>query len=192
MFYKEISKSLFYGRLTPRQKSGIETKLTAFDIYDIVDVRWKAYMLATCYHETARAMQPIEEIGKGAGRPYGKKIKHNRTVYVEPDKLYFGRGDVQLTWYENYELMGKLLKYPLLKYPELALEPDISVRIMIEGMTKGVSNRGDFTGVSLEDYFNKYKEDPINARRIINGLDQANRIAGYYQHFLDAIIKAKM
>src|SRR5690554_5759100 len=97
MFYKEISKTLFYGWLTPRQKRGIETKLTAFDIYDIFDVRWQAYMLATCYHETARAMQPIEEIGKGAGRPYGKKIKYNRKVYVEPDKLYYGRGDVQLT-----------------------------------------------------------------------------------------------
>lgn len=192
MFYKEISKTLFYGRLTPRQKRGLETKLTAFDIYDIADDRWRAYMLATCYHETARAMQPVEEIGKGAGRPYGKKLKHNRTVYNEPDRLYFGRGDVQLTWYENYEYMGKLLKYPLLKYPELALEPDISVRIMIEGMTKGISNRGDFTGVSLEDYFNNHREDPFNARRIINGLDQANKIAVYYQYFLDAIIKAKM
>jgi putative chitinase len=191
IFFQDIQKSLFNGRLNNSQKRGIDNKLTAFDIYDIVDVRWQAYMLATCYHETARAMQPIEEIGKGAGRPYGKKIKHNRTVYYHPDKLYFGRGDVQLTWYENYELMGKLLKYPLLKYPELALEPDISARIMIEGMTKGVSNRGDFTGVSLEDYFNYHKEDPINARRIINGLDQAKLISGYYYRFLYAIIISK-
>ena len=70
-------------------------------------------------------------------------------------------------------------------------EPDISARIMIEGMTKGVSNRGDFTGVSLEDYFNYHKEDPINARRIINGLDQAKLISGYYYRFLYAIIISK-
>ncbi len=120
-----------------------------------------------------------------------KKLKHDRTVYTFPDRLYYGRGDVQLTWYENYELMGKLLNYPLLKYPELALEPEISARIMIEGMTRGISNRGDFTGVSLENYFNNHKEDPINARRIINGLDQAKKIADYYNKFLNAIRNSK-
>jgi putative chitinase len=187
LFFKVISKTLFFGRLAPHQKRGVETKLTAFDIYDIVDDRWRAYMLATVLHETGGEMQPVEEVGKGAGRPYGKKLKHDRTVYTFPDRLYYGRGDVQLTWYENYELMGKLLNYPLLKYPELALEPEISARIMIEGMTRGISNRGDFTGVSLENYFNNHKEDPINARRIINGLDQASLIAKYYRLFLNAI-----
>ena len=187
VFFKIISKTLFFCRLTPQQKRGEETKLTAFDIYDIVDDRWRAYMLATVLHETGGEMQPVEEVGKGAGRPYGKKLKHDRTVYTFPDRLYYGRGDVQLTWYENYELMGKLLNYPLLKYPELALEPEISARIMIEGMTRGISNRGDFTGVSLENYFNNHKEDPINARRIINGLDQASLFAKYYRLFLNAI-----
>lgn len=69
-------------------------------------------------------------------------------------------------------------------------EPEISAKIMIEGMTRGISNHGDFTGVSLETYFNSYKDDPINARRIINGLDQANKIAGYHYKFLNAIKKA--
>jgi ribosomal protein S15P/S13E len=62
---------------------------------------------------------------------------------------------------------------------------------MIEGMTRGISNRGDFTGVSLENYFNNHKEDPINARRIINGLDQAKKIADYYNKFLNAIRNSK-
>lgn len=191
IFFETISKSLFNGRISYSQKNGIEFKLTAFDIYDITDDRWRAYMLATCFHETGSKMQPVEEIGKGAGKPYGKKIKHNRTVYTFPDRLYYGRGDVQLTWFENYELMGKLLNYPLLKYPELALEPDISARIMIEGMTRGISNRGDFTGVSLEKYFNNHTEDPINARRIINGLEQARKIADYYYKYLSAIRNSK-
>jgi len=100
-----------------------------------------------------------------------KKIKHNRKTYTLPDKIYYGRGDVQLTWYENYELMGKLLNIPLLEQPELALRPDISAKIMIEGMTKGKANKGDFTGVSLETYFNSCTDDPVRAIRIINGLD---------------------
>ena len=192
VFFKIISKTLFFGRLTPHQKRGVETKLTAFDIYDIVDDRWRAYMLATSYHETGRTMQPVEEIGKGAGKPYGKKIKYDGTRYSTPDRIYYGRGDVQLTWYENYEMMGRLLNMPLLNQPELALKPEISARIMIEGMTRGISNRGDFTGVSLESFFNNRRDDPYNARKIINGLDQANIIAGYYFKFLEAIEIAEL
>ena len=62
--------------------------------------------------------------------------------------------------------------------------------IMVEGMTDGESRVGDFTGVSLEDYFNKHRDDPFNARRIVNGLDQADKIAGYYYKFLHAIERA--
>lgn len=186
-FYNSIRASLFNGRLTAKQVEGINFKLDAFDKAGITDDRWRAYMLATSYHETAKTMQPIEEYGKGRGRPYGRKLKMSRKPYTSPDKIYYGRGDVQLTWYENYEKMGELLNIPLLEQPELALKPDISAKIMIEGMTKGRSNRGDFTGVSLETYFNSTKNDPVNARRIINGLDKAELIAGYYYKFLEAI-----
>ena len=186
-FFNEINNTLFNSTLTNKQKEGINYKLKTFDIYDITDDRWRAYMLATSYHETARTMQPIEERGKGAGKPYGQRRKYSGAIYAEPDKLFFGRGDVQLTWYENYELMGRLLDLPLLNEPELALNPFVSARIMIEGMTRGRSNRGDFTGVSLENYFNANREDPFNARRIINGLDCAKLIEGYYRKFLSAL-----
>lgn len=191
VFFDEIRHSLFSDRTTQNQIDGLNFKLAAWEKSGLTDIRWLAYMLATSYHETAQTMQPIEEYGRGKGRPYGQKIRHDRKRYTHPDKLYYGRGDVQLTWYENYETMGKLLGIPLLEQPELALKPDVSARIMIEGMTRGKSNRGDFTGVSLETYFNSTKDDPINARRIINGLDKANLIAGYHNKFLTAIKKAQ-
>ena len=190
--FNEINQTLFKGTLTNKQKEGINYKLKAFDKHDITDDRWRAYMLATSFHETARTMQPIEERGKGAGKPYGQRRKYSGAIYAEPDKLFFGRGDVQLTWYENYEMMGRLLDLPLLEEPELALNPLVSARIMIEGMTRGRSNRGDFTGVSLENYFNANKEDPFNARRIINGLDCAKLIEGYYRKFLSALRMSAM
>jgi len=189
-FFSEINTALFSGRITQSQVDGINFKLTAWEKSGLTDIRWLAYMLATSYHETARTMQPIEEYGKGKGRPYGQKLRHDRKPYIFPDKLYYGRGDVQLTWYENYASMGALLSIPLLERPELALDPDVSARIMIEGMTRGKSNRGDFTGVSLENYFNAVKDDPVHARRIINGLDKANLIAGYHNKFLTAIRKS--
>ena len=185
-FFNEIDITLFKGSINSNQKQGINYKLNAFDKYDIHDDRWRAYMLATSFHETARTMQPVEEIGKGAGKPYGQKRKYNGAVYGDPNRLFYGRGDVQLTWYENYDLMGKLLKIPLLNEPELALDPEISAKIMIEGMTRGISNRGDFTGVALDDYFNAYRNDSYNARKIINGLDKARTIEGYYRKFLSA------
>lgn len=186
-FFDEIRETLFGGYLTQSQVDGIDAKLDAFDEFRVNDDRWIAYMLATSYHETAKTMQPIEEYGKGRGRKYGKKIKHNGDPYTWPDKIYYGRGDVQLTWYENYEKMGELLDIPLLENPDLALEPEVSAKIMIEGMTKGLSNKGDFTGLSLEKFFNSYTDDSVNARRIINGLDKAKLISGYYFKFLNAL-----
>ena len=45
----------------------------------------------------------------------------------------------------------------------------------------------NYTGVSLENYFNANTEDPFNARRIINGLDCAKLIEGYYRKILSAL-----
>ena len=190
LFFQEINRSLFRGKLNDRQREGILHKLAAFDKFDVTDNRWRAYMLATSYHETAHTMQPIEEWGKGRGKQYGRKIKQNGQIYTWPDHIYYGRGDVQLTWYENYERMGDLMGLPLLEQPELALDPEISAHIMVEGMILGKSNRGDFTGYSLENFFNPQRDDPFGARRIINGLDSAHTIAGYHYKFLEAIRKA--
>ena len=191
-FYDYIRPRLFNGSLNTRQVQGIDAIVTTCIKEKVSDRRWVAYMLATSYHETARTMQPIEEYGKGKGKPYGKKFKmgkgpNKRVGYKNPDKLYYGRGHVQLTWYENYEKMGKILGVDLLHNPELALDPVISVRILIEGMTKGKSSFGDFTGRCLEQYFNAVTTDWVGARRIINGLDCAEDIANYARIFYAAL-----
>ena len=56
IFYREIGQSLFNGRLSPGQRDGIEVKIDVFDRHGIADERWRAYMLATSYHETACTM----------------------------------------------------------------------------------------------------------------------------------------
>jgi len=186
-FFFSIRQSLFKGGLKQLQVEGINAILDKWEAQQLTDSRWLAYMLATAYHETAKTMQPIEEYGKGKGYKYGKKIKRSGIPYTLPDHLYYGRGYVQLTWFENYETMGRLLGIDLLNNPELALHPNIAAEIMFEGMTKGNSHFGDFTGKSLENYFNDKKEDWVNARRIINGTDCADIIAGYGKKFLTAI-----
>jgi len=191
VFYKKVRAEFFNGRLSQQQTDGMAAILQKWERSGFTDIRWLAYMLGTTYHETARTMYPIEEYGKGRGRRYGKKIKQSGKPYDEPDHIYYGRGYVQITWYENYERMGRILGIPLLEHPELALIPEHAADIMFEGMTKSVSFKGDFTGHCLEQYFNDAKEDWVSARRIINGIDRAELIAGYSKRFYE-IIKASL
>lgn len=175
-FLVSIKLNLFKNELTHKQIEGMEAILTYWENNGFHDGRHLAYILATTFHETARTMQPIEEYGKGKTRPYGKP--HPIT-----GKTYYGRGFVQLTWYDNYVKAGKIVNEDFINYPELACDLKYATEILVEGMTVGL-----FTGKKLSDYFNDTKEDPINARRIINGTDKAELIAGYYYKFLNAII----
>jgi hypothetical protein len=185
-FFAGIRK-MFGKEMFQTQVSGIEVILKEWELRKLTDLRHLAYMLATSFHETGTTMQPVVEWGKGAGKDYGKKLKRTRLPYSSPDKLYYGRGLVQLTWYENYEHMGKLLNLDLLSNPDLACLPYVAVKIMFEGMLKANSHFGDFTGVCLEMYFNEKTEDWIGARKIINGTDRAEKIAGYAKTFYQAL-----
>lgn len=181
-FYDVIRSSLFKGSITTKQFEGLEAIIKEYMALCINDTRKLAYILSTAFHETAKTMQPISEYGKGKGYEYGKKLKMSRKPYVSPDKLYYGRGYVQLTWYENYDAMGKLLKFDLLNNPDLLLKADVSVKVLFQGMIKGM-----FTGKKLSDYFSEEKTDAYNARKIINGLDKAKLIEGYFEVFYGAL-----
>jgi hypothetical protein len=50
---------------------------------------------------------------------------------------------------------------------------------------------GWFTGKKLSQYFNDGKDDPVNARQIINGNDKDDLIAGYHEDFLAALVDAE-
>ena len=182
VFFDNV-RGLFQGRLNQSQVDGLNALLDAVNGCRINEA---AYMLATAYHETARTMQPIEEYGKGRGRDYGKRLKMSRKPYSDTLPLYYGRGYVQLTWYENYDKAGRLLGIDLLNKPELALDAAIAAKIMREGMIEGW-----FTGKKLNDYVGLRTADYVGARRIINGTDKANLIAGYAVAFELALRKAK-
>jgi len=137
---------------------------------EVTDLRWAAYMLATTFHECAGRWQPIEEFDKGKGRKYGDPHTNG--------KIYYGRGFVQLTWEGNYKTIGKILGVPLYDNPELALDPEIAYKIMSYGMRHGA-----FTGAYLKQRIHDDVCDYIGSRRIINGTDKAELIAGYAEKF---------
>lgn len=163
------------GKLGARQIHGLNALLASAEAdTKLTDIRSLAYMLATVRHECANTWRPIEEYGKGRGQRYGKPVTVTDPQGKKHTNVYYGRGYVQLTWEHNYAKMGKLLKSRLLYSPSLALQPAVAYKIMSLGMRLGI-----FTGKKLGDYIHGNKRDYVNARRIINGLDRAQTIAGY-------------
>jgi len=165
----------------PSQVIGTEAILKAMHG---LPVSWVAYALATAYHETAYTMQPIKERGGRAYfmRMYDKTGKRPGVAKalgntVEGDGATFaGRGYVQLTGCANYAKASIKLGADLVGKPDLAMQPDIAARILREGMTDAW-----FTGRGFVAFLPS--EDPATvtqftqARRIINGMDQAGKIA---------------
>lgn len=150
-----------------------------------------AYVLATAWHETGAKMLPIREtfaetddeaIARLDRAWNAGKLPQVKQPYWRKDargQAWFGRGFVQLTHKENYKKVASLIGQPIDLYPHLALNPVIAAKILVVGMVKGV-----FTGYKLNDFINKNKIDFVNARKIINGLDRANKIAKYAEQFL--------
>ena len=178
--YDAVRVPVFSGRLYQNQIEGIDGILSEWErLQPAGDPHFVAYMLATASWETAHTMRPVEEYGHGRGRAYG-------TPTGPWHQVYDGRGDVQLTWETNYRKATQRLRakgvigadLDLEKTPALAMRADIAAAIMLFGMVEGW-----FTGKTLADYFNVGKSDWVNARRIINGTDQAATIAGYGKAF---------
>ncbi len=136
-----------------------------------------AYVLATAYHETAHTMKPIIEKG-------GEKYLRSKKYYP-----FFGRGYVQITWRENYVKAGKALGVDFVKKPELLLQPEYAAPILIIGMVEGWF-AGDAKGRHrLDRYITLQKSDFKEARRIVNGTDRAELIAGYAREYDKALLK---
>ena len=168
-FYARV-RPIFGGTLSQKQVDGIEALLAATEA---LPVTHRAYLLATAMHETASTMQPIAEYGKGKGKPYGKPGRYGQAQY--------GRGYVQLTWDDNYARADKALGLngALLKDFNLAMQPTIAAKILVRGCSEGW-----FTSKKLADYL---PGDYRGARRVVNGLDKADLIAGYAREFEAAL-----
>lgn len=144
-----------------------------------------AYGLATAWHECR--LMPIEEIGKGKGKAYGKPGKYGQSPY--------GRGLVQLTWDVNYEWADKICtkadlikEGDILKDFDLVMRPDIATMILVKGMETGA-----FTGKRVGDYIGDLgtPEGFTQARRVINGMDRARDIAAYAMTIQQGVVNGR-
>jgi putative chitinase len=189
-FYNSVRSH--FGALSQAQVAGFEAILNEWDKRALTDRRWLAYILATVWHETAKTMQPVEEGGRGKGMAYGSKLKmgggpNKRVPYTLPDKIYYGRGHTQNTWYENYDALTRAAKkqgfdWDFLNHPELLLQMQPSIWATFHSMTTGL-----YTGRKLSQFFNDATCDYLGARTIINGHDCDLRIKGYALLFFEAL-----
>jgi hypothetical protein len=175
-----------FGGLRPEAEAGLRAILASISQDKALsDMRWAAYMLATVKHECADTWRPIEEYGKGRGRPYGEPKEVKDAAGKVYTNAYYGRGYVQITWDYNYRKLGEGIGLgdELLYYPEKALEPAVAYSIMSFGMRNGV-----FTARRLSQFINATGCDYYDAREIINGHDKADLIKGYAEA-LEAMLK---
>lgn len=204
-FFAYARRAPFGGRLSQAQVDGTNAIL-AEAARRLLDDKHTAYILATVFHETGGKMRPVVENVNYTTAAQIKKtwpsrftVESARAYVRQPQKLankvyggrmgnnvqndgwiYRGRGLPQITGKDNYK------KFGIADNPDAALQLDVAIRILFEGMVEG-----KFTGRKLSDYFSANKEDPEDARWIVNGTDKASLIAGYYRNFLDSLNAAR-
>lgn len=211
-FFDLIRPSLFAGKLTPTQVAGIELILNEWEASKLTDLRWLAYILSTIHHEVGQTYEPIEEnlnySAAGLMKTWPSKFTPEKAAQYakKPEKIanyvyanrggngneasgdgwkFRGRGFVQTTLKSNYQWAKDMTGVDLISNPDLMKGAGVSVKTAFAGMIGGL-----YTGKKLNDYFNDVNEDPFNARKIINKLDKAELIKGYWKKFYEALKKA--
>jgi putative chitinase len=189
-FFDSVRASLFSGKISDRQMDGLLAILSCSSTN--MPMKHLAYCLATAYHETARTMQPIKEMGgtkyftqhydiTGKNPTLAKSLGNTKPG---DGARYAGRGYAQLTGRANYLKAGRYLGIDLVNDVNAAMSHDVAARIMFGGMAEGW-----FTGKKLADFDGNKEYDAKNARRIINGDVAKNGplVATYYKKFLTAL-----
>jgi hypothetical protein len=182
---EKLAKDLFYGSLPSYQLEPLEAILNELHRRDVKAKGIYAYAMATAYHETHR-FKYKEEIGQGSGRKYGKSV----LIMSGITRKFYGRGFTQITWIQNYVEMSIKCsmafneEIDLVSFPERVYEDHrINAFILCEGMMTG-----SFTDRKITDYINENESpDFVSARKVINGTDDAQLIAGYAEKFMESI-----
>lgn len=179
---------MFGGKLRQSQVDGLNLLLKETSG---LPVEFRAYLMATAFHETEQTMQPVRETLASTDQKAvnilnrdfdaGKLSSVSRPYwdFDQEGKTWLGRGYVQLTHKTNYIRASKLTGIDLVADPSKAMNPATAATILVKGSIDGL-----FTGKSLNDYL---PGDYVGARRVINGRDRAQKIARYAETFEKAL-----
>lgn len=164
----------FVGIGNKNQPSTVDTSVekriaNALKAEGILTPNVLAYALATIKHETGGRMAPVREgFSDAVGRSEARKRGYGG------GENYYGRGYIQLTHDYNYKTIGQRIGLgdELAKNPDLALDPEISAKILAAFF----KDRGVATAAERGDFY--------GARKGVNGTDKADKIAALAQQYL--------
>lgn len=138
-----------------------------------------AYVLATADHESA-GFSTLEEFASGEQYEGRKSLGNNKPG---DGPRFKGRGYVQLTGRKNYTAYANRSGIKLVNLPFVLMNwASLSVYVIVDGMM-----RGAYTGRKLDEFVNATKQDFRNARRVVNGVDKAEKIAAQARQWLDKL-----
>jgi len=169
IFFDSVRPNPFPGSLTQQQVDGMNGILDAFEAdYNWSDPRWLANLLAQTKWETSSTMWPVEEYGKGGDADYAKPDPTTK-------QCYWGRGLLQLTWASNYQRADKEMGWTKEEGTSCYWKPDLQLKIewsaptAMRGMAEGWFRSSGGTPNTLAKYFDDTRDDPFEAREIVNG-----------------------
>lgn len=188
--YLRSAKAPMFGTsLSRSQVAGIEGILDAFTVTGDGRDKTLAYGLATARREVGAGMVPVREgfcRTDAAARAYVAKHYPNKD-YGKPagpwGHVYYGRGFVQLTWFDNYDAEG------IAADPDRALDPAFAAELMFAGLLDG---RWNGQGKGIAFYLPAGGPDDLkNARRTVNLTDHWQEVADFHRQFMAAIAAAR-
>ncbi len=178
VFFDKIRGSqIFNGSLSQLQVDTMNSIIDECEKQSVTDIRQVAYIFATAAHEAYNPRRP--ELRLTPMKEYGGE----KYLKSKPYYPYYGRGLSQITWLVNYKRETLRTGIDLVNNPDAILSLPLAANSHVYCMANGI-----YTGRKLSDYINANGCNFRSARKIINGLDQADLISEYAKQFLAALV----
>lgn len=202
-FYAKCAKHFPSSTFKGESRKTFDGIFDYWETTQYTNKRWLAYIFATAYRESAGTMQPVREglcntdqcsieAVTALLRKNNRPESENYAIPVD-GKSYYGRGLIQITHKRNYARVGHELGWgnDLVENPDLALNREKAIAILVEGTVRGMFSKDRKTGEwrKLSTYMNDKTTDWVGARSIINpGSKRAHIPAEHAQRFYTCLI----
>lgn len=176
---KLLAASARGGALSAGASKYLPYMFAAFSKYGVTDPNQMAAILAEVDHETdwgTYGPTPLVEDRSETSSETKYDGELGNGAYPSTDGYtYRGRGLIQITGKSNYQMIDDNFGTDTVDYPDdIEADPQLMANIAVWGIVNG-----KFTTLPLSNYVNSNTQDFVDARRTVNGLDDAQTIAGY-------------
>lgn len=185
-----------YGAVTQDTVDALNDILDRFETEKRLKfVSHYAYVLATSFHETGvdgHHFKPVKEKRERASSP--RRANQDRYWLTG----FYGRGQVQTTWEENYRKLGKALGVGELfvQNPDLLLTAEWSYESLVYGLSTGMYRKDASGPKKLGRYLKEDDasvEDYVRTRDCVNGDIKKNGllIANHAEKFENILFRSE-